>query len=86
MREKDLFDKLFIFEMANNHMGDVEHGVRVIEEIHKVSKDFPFKFAFKFQYRQLDSFIHPDFKDRKDIKYVKRFSETRISGADFLKM
>ena len=82
----DLFDRLVIFEMANNHMGNVEHGLKVIEEIRKASKDFPFKFAFKFQYRQLDSFIHPDFKDRMDIKYVKRFSETRISEADFLRM
>ncbi len=28
--------KLVIFEMANNHMGDVEHGKLIIEEFAKV--------------------------------------------------
>jgi sialic acid synthase SpsE/mannose-6-phosphate isomerase-like protein (cupin superfamily) len=84
--DTNIFDKLFIFEMANNHMGDIEHGLKLIEEFRKVSKAFPFKFAFKFQYRDLDTFIHPDFKGRQDIKYVKRFSETRLSEDDFLKM
>ncbi|MFA5062291.1 MAG: N-acetylneuraminate synthase family protein [Patescibacteria group bacterium] len=76
---------LFIFEMANNHMGDVEHGLKIIREMHEVSKDFPeFQFAFKFQYRDLDTFIHPDYKDRMDLKYIKRFSETRLSAEQFL--
>ena len=78
------FDKLFILEMANNHMGDVEHGLALIREFHKITKLFDFKFAFKFQYRELDTFIHPDFKDRMDIKYIKRFRETRLLEEQFL--
>lgn len=79
MNNRDLFDNLFIFEMANNHMGDVGHGLRIINAIHDFCKDFNFKFAFKFQYRDIDTFIHPDFKSRTDLKYVKRFMETRLS-------
>ena len=75
---------LFILEMANNHMGDVEHGRRIIHAFAEVVKEFPFKFAFKLQYRNLDTFIHPDFKSRADVKFVKRFSETRLREADFL--
>lgn len=75
---------LFIFEMANNHMGDVEHGIKIIREIKKACDGFNFRFAFKLQYRQLDTFIHSDYKDRKDIKYVKRFMETRLLEEDFL--
>jgi sialic acid synthase SpsE/mannose-6-phosphate isomerase-like protein (cupin superfamily) len=75
--------RLVIFELANNHMGDVEHGLRVVREIAAVARDFPFRFAFKLQYRQLDSFIHPAFRDRDDIKFVKRFRETRLSNEDF---
>ncbi len=82
----DIFDKLFILEMANNHMGDVEHGLATIKEFGKVCKKFPFRFAFKFQYRELDSFIHPDYKGRKDIKYVARFEETRLSEENFLRL
>ncbi|MBI4351700.1 MAG: N-acetylneuraminate synthase family protein [Elusimicrobia bacterium] len=80
------FDKLIILELANNHMGDVEHGLAVIREFGKVCKKFPFRFAFKFQYRELDTFIHPDYKGRRDVKYVARFEETRLSGEQFLRL
>lgn len=74
---------LFIFEMANNHMGDIDHGVAIIRAIREACQDFPFEFAFKLQYRDLDTFIHPSVKGRDDIKYVKRFEETRLSRAQF---
>lgn len=74
---------LFVLEMANNHMGDVEHGLAIIRAFGEVCRTFPFHFAFKLQYRDLDTFIHPAAKGREDIKYVKRFSETRLSRQDF---
>ncbi len=83
MVTKRFSQTLFVFEIANNHMGDVNHGLRIIRAFHKVSKNFDFQFGFKFQYRDLDTFIHPDFKDRQDIKYVKRFMETRLREEEF---
>lgn len=75
---------LFVLEMANNHMGDIAHGVKVIRKFGAVCRDFPeFKFAFKLQYRDLDTFIHPAMRGRDDIKYIKRFSETRLTREDF---
>ena len=74
------FDRLFIFELANNHTGDLKHGISIIREIGKISRKYDFKFGFKLQYRDLNTFIHPDFKGRKDIKYVKRFEETHLSS------
>ena len=79
---KKIPDNLFTLEMANNHMGDIEHGIKVIKAFGKVCKKYPFSFAFKLQYRQLDSFIHPDMKGRDDIPYIKRFSETRLTRED----
>lgn len=77
-------EQLVVLEMANNHMGDLAHGLRVISEFGAVCRQYPeFKFAFKLQYRDLDSFIHPAMKGRDDIKYIKRFSETRLSENDF---
>ena len=70
---------LFIYEMANNHMGDVEHGIRIIKELKAVSEGFPFGFCVKLQYRDIESCIHPAYKTRFDLKYVKRFSETHLS-------
>jgi len=74
---------LFIFEMANNHMGNLAHGLRIIREMHAVCKGYPFSFGFKLQYRQLDTFIHPDYQGCFEYKYVKRFSETRMEKHEF---
>lgn len=76
-------EPLFVLEMANNHMGDVEHGVRLIRSLGEVVRKFDFRCAFKLQYRELESFIHPAMKGRDDIKYIKRFSETKLSKAEF---
>jgi len=76
-------ENLFTLEMANNHMGDIEHGVHVIKSFGEVCKKYPFSFAFKLQYRQLDSFIHPNMQGREDVPYIKRFSETRLTRDDF---
>ena len=73
----------FIFEMANNHMGSLEHGLRIVHEMHRVRKQYPFAFGFKFQYRQMDTFIHPDYRERFEYKYVKRFTQSRIENAEF---
>ena len=79
-----LFDKLIILEIANNHMGDVEHGKALIRSFGAVVRNYPeFRFALKFQYRELDTFIHPDYQGRMDIKYIKRFTETRLSEEQF---
>lgn len=74
---------LFILEMANNHMGDPAHGVALIRAFAEVCKAFPFQFAFKLQYRDLDTFIHPAMQGRDDLKYIKRFNETRLSREQF---
>lgn len=76
---------LFIFEMANNHQGSVEHGKNIIYELEKSCERFRpyFDFAVKFQYRNLDTFIHPEYRERTDIKNIKRFQETRLNKNEF---
>ena len=76
---------LFILEIANNHQGSLKHGKRIIREMSEVCKGFTdrFDFAVKFQFRELDSFIHPAYRDRTDIKNVKRFRDTRLGMEEF---
>jgi sialic acid synthase SpsE/quercetin dioxygenase-like cupin family protein len=76
---------LIIFEMANNHMGDIEHGKLMIDKFSEISSEFNnyFEFAWKFQFRDLDTFIHDDFKNMTDHKYVKRFKETNLTPEQF---
>jgi len=75
---------LIVYEMANNHQGSVEHGKKIIRELKKASNIDEFDYAVKFQYRDLDSFIHPDYSNRMDLKFVKRFSSTKLSDDQYL--
>lgn len=83
MKRKTIFDDLFVFDMANNHQGSIEHGKDIILGISMVCKEKKVKGAIKFQYRQLDTFIHPDYKDAKTPKHIPRFLETRLKEDEF---
>ena len=74
---------LFIFEMANNHQGSVEHGIKIIAEMSKIVKKHKLKAAIKLQYRQLESFIHPSFKNDTSAKHISRFNSTKLSQKEF---
>lgn len=76
---------LFVFEMANNHMGDLSHGLATIRAMRDACAGFDdvFDFAFKLQYRDLDTFIHSSMRGRSDVKYIKRFEETRLPDEAF---
>ncbi|MBI2082686.1 MAG: N-acetylneuraminate synthase family protein [Deltaproteobacteria bacterium] len=77
------FDGLFIFEMANNHQGDLEHGLRIINEVAKEAYHADVRGAFKFQFRDLDTFIHPDHQSGSTNKHIPRFLSTRLSQDQF---
>ena len=76
--------ELIIFEMANNHMGDVEHGIDIINELSKIKNKYTkyFNFAVKFQFRDLDTFIHSDFKG-SNLKFIKRFESTTLKNKEW---
>jgi N-acetylneuraminate synthase len=74
---------LFVFEMANNHQGDLEHGRRIIEEMGKIAREEGVRAGVKFQFRQLDTFIHPAYRTGGDNKHIPRFLDTRMERAEF---
>lgn len=78
-----IFDDLFIFEMANSHQGSVEHGKDIIHEMGKIARKYNIKAAVKLQYRNLDTFIHPDYKGRTDVNHIPRFESTRLTYDQF---
>lgn len=83
MNRSTLFEDLFVFDMANNHQGDPDHGKKIINEIARVCKGKSVKGAIKFQYRQLDTFIHPDYVHAKEPKHIARFLGTKLSNDEF---
>ena len=73
------FNDLFIFDLANNHQGDVAHGKRIIEEVAR-------RAALKLQLRELDSFIHPAHKKTTTNKHIPRFLSTALSEREFAQL
>ncbi len=76
--------QLIVLEIANNHQGDLEHGLKIIKLFSEINNKYinDFNFAFKFQYRDLETFIHKDYKN-SDIKYVRRFLDTQLNDKEW---
>lgn len=77
------FNNLFVFEMANNHQGSSDHGFAIIRAMGDIAKRNNIRAAIKLQFRDLDTFIHPAFRDSTDIKHIPRFLSTRMSEDQF---
>ena len=81
---------LVIFELANNHMGDLGHAVNIIKRFYNLSKSYSDKidFALKFQFRDLKTYIHPNYlkKDYKQHKQVNRFLDTKFTDKEWKKI
>jgi len=67
-------------------MGDVAHGRRIIAEMKATCAGLDFRFAIKLQYRHLPEFIHRDYRNRMDLKFVRRFSETALNWEDYRRL
>ena len=79
---RDIFEELFVLELANNHWGDVSRGIQIIKEFATVVRYNDVRTAIKLQVRDVDAFIHQDFLDRHDIRYIKKTLDTRLSRDD----
>ena len=77
------FNDLFILDLANNHQGDMKHALNIINAMGNVTRKAGVRAALKFQFRQLDTFIHPDYKQRKDVKHIPRFMETALTTQQY---
>jgi len=80
--DKDIFEELFVLELANNHLGNLERGLKIVAEFAQVVRFNNVRATIKLQFRDVDSFVHRDFVDRKDLRYVKKTLETRLTDED----
>jgi N-acetylneuraminate synthase len=83
MTGNDIFDELFVLEVANNHLGDLQRGLKIISNYAQVVRFNNVRAAIKLQLRDVDSFIHQDFRRRDDIRYIKKTLDTRLQPEDF---
>jgi len=80
--DKDIFEDLFVLEMANNHLGSLDRGLKIVAEFAQVVRFNNVRATIKLQFRDVDSFIHKDFVDRKDLRYIKKTLDTRLTDED----
>src|SRR5580698_4401211 len=83
MIDRDIFEELFVLEMANNHWGRLERGLKIVSTFAQVVRFNNVRAAIKLQFRDVDTFIHKDFRQRTDIRYIKKTLDTRMSEDDF---
>jgi len=82
MIDKDIFEDLFVLEMANNHLGSVERGLRIIGEFAQVVRFNNIRASIKLQFRDVERFVHPDYLKLND-RYVQKTLKTRMSDQDY---
>jgi N-acetylneuraminate synthase len=84
--DREIFENLFVLEAANNHWGDVERGKRIIQDYASVVRFNDVKAAIKFQFRDVDNFIHEEFKGNTEIRYIKKTEATKMSHAQYAEL
>lgn len=85
-KDRELFENLFVLELANNHWGSVERGIKIIRDHGLVARVNGVKAAIKLQFRDVDDFIHDEFKGNTSIRYIKKTEDTKLSKESFVKL
>jgi N-acetylneuraminate synthase len=84
--DKELFENLFVLELANNHWGSVERGLKIIRDFGTVVRYNNIKAAIKLQFRDVENFIHPEFKGNQESRYIKKTEATKLSKQEFSRL
>lgn len=83
MIDRDIFEELFVLEMANNHLGRVARGLKIIGTFAQVVRFNNVRAAIKLQFRDVGRFIHQEYADRADIRYIKKTRDTRLVDEEY---
>jgi N-acetylneuraminate synthase len=88
----EVFENLFVLELANNHWGSVERGKQIIKEFALVVAKNNVRAAIKLQFRDVDNFVHHECivngsnKDLLELpkqdRYIQKTLRTKLSYND----
>lgn len=85
-----MFKNLFVFEMANNHQGDVNHAKTIVKNMAYLKDKYNLNAGVKLQFRNYKTFIHPSHLNggvnENTNKHVKRFTETALTDEQFFEI
>lgn len=84
-----IFENLFVLELANNHWGDLKRGKEIVKQFAKIIKENKIKAAIKLQFRDVDNFVHKNFRDSgqgedllnlpKRSRYIQKTAKTKLT-------
>jgi len=57
MIDRDIFEDLFVLEVANNHLGSLERGLKIVNAFAQVVRFNNVRATIKLQFRDVDTFI-----------------------------
>jgi len=83
MSSDQIFDELFVLELANNHWGNLDRGLKIINDYGKIVRFNNVRAAIKLQFRDVDNIIHKNYQDRADIRYIKKTLATKMSHENY---
>lgn len=81
--KNNIFEDLFVLELANNHLGNLERGLKIITDFSRIIRFNNIKAAIKLQFRDVEHFIHKDFQNRTEIRYINKTLKTKMDRVDY---
>ena len=85
-KENEIFENLFVLELANNHLGSVDRGLKIIRDHGQVVRFNNVKAAIKLQFRDVSNFIHPEYAQGTDLRYPKKVKATEMTRAQYQRL
>jgi len=81
--KSDIFEDLFVLEMANNHLGKLERGLAIVDKFSKIIRFNNVRAAIKIQLRDVNTLIHANYRHREDIRYIKKTVQTAMPPENY---
>lgn len=75
----EIYQNLFVLELANNHWGSTDRGKRIIDAYAEVIQRNGVRASVKLQFRHVESFIHKDYRALKTSRYITKTIATQMS-------
>ena len=79
----DIFEDLFVLEMANNHLGKLERGLAIVDKFSKIVRFNNVRATIKIQLRDVNTLIHVNYRQREDIRYIKKTLHTAMPAENY---
>lgn len=78
-----LFEDLFVLELASNHWGKLDRGLKIVNDHGRVVREAGVRAALKLQFRDIDTFVHPQARNAATKRYVDKALATKMPWGNY---